>query len=304
VEKKLFTEKKNIEDFDHNVQFCSYYYDVAVPDPRQQVMTKDYLYCNAVFIALYPLIMANKPLLYASLGLVRNLPELQVTGLYSFTGSPEIYVTINDGDVHHSLYGSLDTIMSQKMEYNIKRIQEFKKGNLVMPLSNKLGFNEHIFERPLVNPSQKKARFLPYSRSSHCDRMIPENSHYFNKKPIIIPVEYEQLYNEYVNATSFKIRKNMLEKIPIEAATLIYQKSMGDTKIMSSKIRSTLGVKMGKFKPTLAQALVLANHRDFVREDDKGKFKLTITGQQQIIVNDAVVDRFYEARNTYDSIDS
>jgi len=91
----------------------------------------------------------------------------------------------------------------------------------------------------------------------------------------------------------------MLDKMPIEVASLIFQKSMGDTKIMSSKIRSTLGVKMGQFKPTLAQALILCNHKDFVRSDEDGNYSLTITGQQSMVVNDAVVDRFYNMRDTY-----
>lgn len=247
------------------------------------------------------MISANKPLIYAFLGVARNLPELNITGISSFTGSPEIYVTIEPNKEGKSLYEHLETVMSQKMEYNQRRINEFKKGNIIMPKNNnKYGFNEHRFIRPMLNPKHTKARFIPYSRSSHVDRMIPDNSHYFNKKPLIIPQEYEQTYNDYVNASDFKTRKNMLDKMPTEIATLIYQKSMGDTKIMTSRIKSTLGVKMGQFKPTIAQALILCNHKDFVRKDEDGNFKLTITGQQNMIVNDAVVDRFYAARNVYD----
>jgi len=263
-------------------------------------MTKDYLFSNSLFVRLQSVIFENRnPLVYAALGMVRNLPDLNITGLYSFTGSPEIYVTIDRGG-KENLYSYLDTIMSQKMEYNYKRLLEFKKGNLVMPKSSKYGFNEHQFQRPLLSPHHDKARFIPYSRSSHVERMIPDNTHLFNKKPIIIPAEYEQVFNDYVNATSFSIRKIMLEKLPIEVASLIHQKSMGDTKIMSSKIRSTLGVKMGVFKPTVAQALVLVKHRDFVRQDDDGSYRLTITGQQSMILNDSVVDRMFEARNVYD----
>jgi len=275
---------------------CSVYSDIGYGDPHQLIMTNDYYYTNSVTNFMMNDIYSPGVLYHIMLGVSRNMLDYKCDQVLSYTGSPEIFVTIlPDGDdsKRQSLYDLLPKIMCQKMKFNNKRIEQFKKGNLVVAKGHRIRYNDNNYYPPILVPT--KSRYVAYSKSIHNDRMIADNIRYFNKKTIIIPEEYLELFDVYVKAGSVAAREKILQRVPPDIALLFHQKSMLDIKITSSKMRATLGVKKGKFSPTMDQALAFARHPNFIAKI-KGVWTLTISNTTEMLLPPSVIDNIYDRR--------
>lgn len=293
----------DIIDFKMEHEYCSVYSDITREDPNQYVMTNDYIYTNTITYILHVKILEKKitPICYFMLGLVRNLPDIPCNSVQIYSSSPEIFVIIDSQQTQFkSLYLFIPEIFASKMQYNNTYINNFKKGNITIPQGQRIHFDDLVFTPPMLRPQNK--RYVPYSKSLCINRLVVNSKRYYDNRDVIIPNQYLDAWEQYVTIRDINAAEKFLAKLPVEIALIFDMKGKKDHHVISSKIRSTFGIKYGNFKPTLQQIQMLLKHPQFVTQKEiKGKktWTLTLGTSTTLLLNADIINAIYKARHEY-----